>query len=155
MCTLHKSFPWRFHNLRHLILKVRPQAIFTKNHHLRGYNHILNKTHRERIKNKTMEELKPRKANSSPLIPLGFLERAATAYDDCPFIIYDDITYTWSQTHHRCLQVASSVTSLSIKRGHVVSGITPNSPPLYELHFAVPMSGKPDSGYQVCRQSLL
>jgi hypothetical protein len=78
-------------------LKVKAQAIFTKNHHLRGYNHILNKTHGERIKNKkiknkTMEELMPRKANSSPLTPLGFLERAATTYGDCPSIIYDDIT---------------------------------------------------------------
>ncbi|GMY24549.1 probable acyl-activating enzyme 6 [Fagus crenata] len=88
-----------------------------------------------------MEELKPRKANSSPLTPLDFLERAATVYGDCPSIIYDDITYTWSQTHRRCLQVASSITSLSIKSGHVVSVIAPNIPAMYELHFAVPMSG--------------
>jgi hypothetical protein len=39
-----------------------------------------------------MEELKPRKANSSPLTPLGFLERATTAYGDYPSIMYDDIT---------------------------------------------------------------
>ena len=94
-----------------------------------------------------MEELKPRKANSSPLTPLDFLERAATVYGDCPSIIYDDITYTWSQTHRRCLQVASSITSLSIKSGHVVSVIAPNIPAMYELHFAVPMSDEPDSGY--------
>ncbi|KAM3760476.1 hypothetical protein ACB098_01G196500 [Castanea mollissima] len=88
-----------------------------------------------------MEELRSRKANSSPLTPLGFLERAATVYGDCTSVIYNTTTYTWSQTHRRCLQLASSITSLGIKRGHVVSVIAPNIPAMYELHFAVPMSG--------------
>jgi acyl-CoA synthetase (AMP-forming)/AMP-acid ligase II len=88
-----------------------------------------------------MEELKPRPANSSPLTPLGFLERAATVYGDRPSIAYDDTTYTWSQTHRRCLQVASAISSLGIKRGHVVSVLAPNVPAVYELHFAVPMAG--------------
>ncbi|KAE8022190.1 hypothetical protein FH972_008014 [Carpinus fangiana] len=88
-----------------------------------------------------MEKLKLRPANSSPLTPLGFLERAATVYGDCPSIAYDDTTYTWSQTHRRCLRVASSISSLGIKRGHVVSVLSPNVPAMYELHFAVPMAG--------------
>jgi acyl-CoA synthetase (AMP-forming)/AMP-acid ligase II len=88
-----------------------------------------------------MEELKPSQANSSPLTPLNFLERAATVYGDCTSIIYGDCTYTWSETHRRCLQVASSLVSLGIKRGHVVSVLSPNVPAIYELHFAVPMSG--------------
>ncbi|XP_062150439.1 2-methylpropanoate--CoA ligase CCL4-like [Alnus glutinosa] len=88
-----------------------------------------------------MEELKPRPANSSPLTPLGFLERAATVYGDCPSIVYNTTTYTWSQTHRRCLQVASSIASLGIKRGDVVSVMAPNVPAMYELHFAVPMTG--------------
>jgi acyl-CoA synthetase (AMP-forming)/AMP-acid ligase II len=88
-----------------------------------------------------MEELKPRPANSSPLTPLGFLERAATVYGDYPSIVYNTTTYTWSQTHRRCLQVASSIASLGIKRGDVVSVMAPNVPAMYELHFAVPMTG--------------
>ncbi|PON63460.1 2,3-dihydroxybenzoate-AMP ligase [Parasponia andersonii] len=88
-----------------------------------------------------MEELKPRPANSSPLTPLGFLERAATVYGDCTSIIYDAVSYTWSETHRRCLRLASSITSLGIRRGHVVSVLAPNVPQMYELHFAVPMSG--------------
>lgn len=88
-----------------------------------------------------MEELKPTPANSSPLTPLGFLDRAATVYGDCPSVIYEDTTYTWSQTHRRCLSVASSISSLGINRGHVVSVIAANIPAMYELHFAVPMSG--------------
>ncbi|KAK9266621.1 hypothetical protein L1049_003573 [Liquidambar formosana] len=88
-----------------------------------------------------MDELKPRPANSSPFTPLGFLERAATVYGDCPSVVYNTTTYTWAQTHRRCLQVASSLVSLGIKRGHVVSVVAPNVPAMYELHFAVPMAG--------------
>ncbi|KAF7847286.1 hypothetical protein BT93_L3119 [Corymbia citriodora subsp. variegata] len=88
-----------------------------------------------------MDELKPSPPNSSPLTPLGFLERAATVYGDCPSVIYNDTTYTWSQTHSRCLRVASSLASAGIGRGYVVSVVAPNVPAMYELHFAVPMCG--------------
>ncbi|KAK7276157.1 hypothetical protein RIF29_17291 [Crotalaria pallida] len=88
-----------------------------------------------------MHHLTPTPANSPPLTPLTFLERAATVYGDSPSVIYDHISYTWSQTHRRCLQLASSITNLGIGRGHVVSVLSPNTPPMYELQFAVPMSG--------------
>ncbi|KAJ8444192.1 hypothetical protein Cgig2_031012 [Carnegiea gigantea] len=88
-----------------------------------------------------MDHLKPSPANSSPLTPLSFLERAAVVYGDCPSIVYDATTYTWAQTYHRCLQIASSISSLGLGRGHVVSVVAPNVPAAYELHFAVPMSG--------------
>ncbi|ESR42980.1 hypothetical protein CICLE_v10013692mg [Citrus x clementina] len=88
-----------------------------------------------------MDELKPCTANSSPLTPLGFLERAATVYGDCPSIIYNNLIYTWSQTHRRCLQLASSLSSIGITRGHVVSVVAPNIPAIYEAHFAIPFTG--------------
>ncbi|GMN75156.1 hypothetical protein TIFTF001_056806 [Ficus carica] len=89
-----------------------------------------------------MENLKPNPANSSPLTPLGFLERAAVVYADFPSVVYNDTSYIWSETHWRCLSVASSiVASLRIKRGDVVSFVAPNVPAMYELHFAVPMAG--------------
>ncbi|KAF4366931.1 hypothetical protein G4B88_029255 [Cannabis sativa] len=89
-----------------------------------------------------MENLKPNPANSSPLTPLGYLERAAIVYGDCPSVVYNRTTYTWSQTNARCLRVASSIaTWLGVKRGQVVSVISPNIPAMYELHFAVPMAG--------------
>ncbi|KAA8547633.1 hypothetical protein F0562_004062 [Nyssa sinensis] len=88
-----------------------------------------------------MDSLKPTAPNSSPLTPLGFLERAARVFGNCPSVVYNRTTYTWSQTHRRCLQLASSISSLGIKRGHVVSVVAPNIPAMYELHFAVPMAG--------------
>lgn len=88
-----------------------------------------------------MDQLRPRAANSTPLTPLGFLERSATVYGDCPSIIYNDKSYIWSETHRRCLQLASSISHLGIKKRHVVSVLAPNIPAMYELHFAVPMAG--------------
>lgn len=83
----------------------------------------------------------PSAANSSPLTPIGFLERSATVYGNCPSIVYEDVTYTWSDTHRRCLKLASSISDLGITRGHVVSVIAPNIPAMYELQFSVPMTG--------------
>ncbi|XP_027333414.1 probable acyl-activating enzyme 5, peroxisomal [Abrus precatorius] len=88
-----------------------------------------------------MEQLKPSAANSSPLTPLGFLDRAATAYGDTPSVIYKDTVFTWSQTHRRCLQLASALSAIGIARGHVVSAVAPNIPAMYELQFAVPFAG--------------
>ena len=88
-----------------------------------------------------MEQLKPSPANSSPLTPLGFLDRAATVYGDTPSVIYNGVTFTWSETHRRCLQLASALSSLGIRRGDVVSAVAPNIPAMYELQFAVPFAG--------------
>ncbi|KAL2942888.1 putative acyl-activating enzyme 6 [Bienertia sinuspersici] len=88
-----------------------------------------------------MDHLKARAANSPPLTPLGYLERAATVYDECTSIIYGNTTYTWAETHRRCLQMASSLCFYGIQRGDVVSVLAPNIPASYELHFAVPMCG--------------
>lgn len=79
--------------------------------------------------------------SSCPLTPIGFLERAALVYGDCPSILYNDTTRTWSQTHTRCLKLASSIVSLGINTGDVVSVLAPNIPAMCELHFAVPMAG--------------
>ncbi|KAL4572658.1 hypothetical protein LXL04_019440 [Taraxacum kok-saghyz] len=88
-----------------------------------------------------MDQLRPTSANSIPLTPLTFLERAATVYGDCISIQYNNTTFTWTQTHRRCLQVASSLAGLGIQRGDVVSVLAFNLPAMYELQFSVPMSG--------------
>ncbi|KAG1361188.1 putative acyl-activating enzyme 5, peroxisomal [Cocos nucifera] len=85
--------------------------------------------------------MKSNAANSCPLTPLGFLERTATVYGDCLSVIYHRTVFTWSQTLRRCLRLASSLSSLGISRGDVVSVLAPNVPAMYEMHFGVPMSG--------------
>ncbi|XP_074590200.1 2-methylpropanoate--CoA ligase CCL4-like [Curcuma longa] len=88
-----------------------------------------------------MDLLAPTSANSSPLTPLGFLERTAAVYGDRPSVVYNRTVYTWSDTHRRCLRLASALCSLGISRGDVVSVLSPNVPAMYEMHFGVPMSG--------------
>jgi acyl-CoA synthetase (AMP-forming)/AMP-acid ligase II len=68
-----------------------------------------------------MEKLGANKANSCPLTPLGFLERAATVFGDCPSVVYHSAAFTWSQTYRRCLRLASALVSLGISRHDVVS----------------------------------
>ncbi|KAL7135294.1 hypothetical protein ABFS83_11G084100 [Erythranthe nasuta] len=92
-------------------------------------------------KSTTFHNLKPSSANSCPLTPIEFLERAAVVYSDCPSILYNDTSRTWSETHTRCVKLASSIVSLGIKRNDVVSVVAPNVPAMYELHFAIPMAG--------------
>nr|GMD67296.1 probable acyl-activating enzyme 5, peroxisomal [Ipomoea batatas] len=84
---------------------------------------------------------RPGRPNSCPLTPVDFLERAATVYGDCPSVVYNDTAYTWSETHERCLRLASSISRLGIGKNDVVSVLAPNIPAMYELHFAAPMAG--------------
>ncbi|KAG5061617.1 hypothetical protein AAZX31_01G217700 [Glycine max] len=82
-------------------------------------------------------------ANYVPLTPISFLERAALVYRHRLSLISGDVTYTWTQTHQRCIRLASSISQLGVGLSlrHVVAVLAPNVPAMYELHFAVPMSG--------------
>lgn len=89
-----------------------------------------------------MEDLGPHAANAAPLTTLGFLDRAAAVYGDCPSVVYGSRTFTWSETRSRCLRLASALKSvLNVSAGDVISVVAPNIPAMYEMHFAVPMSG--------------
>ncbi|GAV78564.1 AMP-binding domain-containing protein/DUF4009 domain-containing protein [Cephalotus follicularis] len=90
---------------------------------------------------KSMEGLIRCQANNVPLSPISFLERSAMAYMNRTSLVYGSVKYTWSQTHERCVKLASALTQLGIARGDVVATLSPNVPAIYELHFAVPMAG--------------
>nr|UPT51118.1 acyl-activating enzyme 7 [Pogostemon cablin] len=80
-------------------------------------------------------------SNYIPLTPISFLERSALVYRDRISVVHGDLNFTWKQTHHRCLKLASALSHLGISRGDVVAALLPNIPAMYELHFAVPMAG--------------
>ncbi|QCD91747.1 fatty-acyl-CoA synthase [Vigna unguiculata] len=82
-------------------------------------------------------------ANYVPLTPITFLERAAVVYRHRLSVVFGDVTYTWQQTHQRCVKLASSISQLGVGLAprDVVAVLAPNVPAMYELHFAVPMSG--------------
>ncbi|KZV15501.1 putative acyl-activating enzyme 9 [Dorcoceras hygrometricum] len=95
----------------------------------------------EKFREKSKMKRRDCAANSTALTPIGFLERAAVVYGNCTSVIYKEKAYTWSETHARCVRLASSMVSLGIKKGDVVSVVAPNIPAMCELHFAVPMAG--------------
>ncbi|HEX7647803.1 MAG TPA: acyl-CoA synthetase [Noviherbaspirillum sp.] len=80
-------------------------------------------------------------ANYVPLSPLSFIERAAAVYPDRLAIIHGDIRRTWSHTYDRCRQLASALSQAGIGLGDTVAVMLPNTPPMVEAHFGVPMCG--------------
>uniref|UniRef100_A0A2P2K021 Putative acyl-activating enzyme 1isoform X1 n=2 Tax=Rhizophora mucronata TaxID=61149 RepID=A0A2P2K021_RHIMU len=89
----------------------------------------------------TMDGLLRCSANHAPLSPISFLQRAAKAYRDRTSVVYGCVKYTWSETHKRCLKLASALSQLGVSPGDVVATLSPNVPAMFELHFAVPMTG--------------
>ncbi len=80
-------------------------------------------------------------ANYETLSPLSFLKRAADVYPNYIATQYGDLTRTWHEIHTRCVKLASKIVAAGIQPGDVVSVIAPNIPELFELHYAVPMTG--------------
>jgi len=80
-------------------------------------------------------------ANYAPLTPLSFLERAAYVYPDRASVIHGAARYTWAETFARCRRLASALAKRGIGVGHTVAAMLPNTPPMYECHFGVAMTG--------------
>ncbi len=80
-------------------------------------------------------------ANYVPQSPLSFIERAAAVYPDKTAVIHGDLKRTWKETYARCRQLASALSKLGIQRFDTVAVMLPNTPPMVECHFGVPMLG--------------
>ena len=80
-------------------------------------------------------------ANHAALTPLTFIERAAYVYPDRPSVIHGPDVYTWVETYARCRRLASALRARGIGKNDTVAVMLPNTPPMYEAHFGVPMAG--------------
>lgn len=80
-------------------------------------------------------------ANFAPLSPLTFIERTAEVYPDRLAIVHGSLRQTWGQTYARCRQLASSLNRVGIGKNDTVAALLPNTPPMVEAHFGVPMAG--------------
>ncbi|MSO99814.1 MAG: acyl-CoA synthetase [Acetobacteraceae bacterium] len=87
------------------------------------------------------EGLEKTEANHAPLTPLTFLERAAFVYPNRLSVVHGAQTFTWQETYARCRRLASALARLGIGKNDTVSAMLPNTPPMYEAHFGVPMCG--------------
>ena len=80
-------------------------------------------------------------ANFTPITPLLFLERSAQTYPNKTAIIHGKLRQTWQQTDERCRRLASALQKHGIRLGDTVAVMLPNTPPMVEAHFGIPMSG--------------
>jgi fatty-acyl-CoA synthase len=80
-------------------------------------------------------------ANYTPITPLLFLERSAQIYPNKVAVIHGKLRQTWSQTYERCRRLASALQKHGIGLGDTVAVMLPNTPPMVEAHFGIPMAG--------------
>ena len=80
-------------------------------------------------------------ANFQPQTPLSFLDWAANVYPEKTAVIHGDGKFTYRQFAERCRRLASALNKRGIGLGDTVSVMAPNSPPMLEAHYGVPMSG--------------
>ncbi len=87
------------------------------------------------------QHLPRNEANFAALSPLSFIERTAEVYPDRLAIVHGALRQTWAQTYARCRQLASALTKAGISKNDTVAVMLPNTPPMVEAHFGVPMAG--------------
>ena len=80
-------------------------------------------------------------ANYTPITPLLFLERSAEVYPNRIAVIHGKLRQTWMQTYERCRRLASALQKHGIGLGDTVAVMLPNTPPMVEAHFGIPMAG--------------
>lgn len=79
--------------------------------------------------------------NRDMLSPVSFLNRSADVYPDKIAVVYGDRRFTYRQFQNRVHQLANALLNRGIEPGDKVVFICPNTPPMLEAHFAIPMIG--------------
>ncbi len=87
------------------------------------------------------QDLSRNDANFAAFTPLSFIERTAAVYPERLAIVHGDLRQTWAQTYTRCRQLASALSQRGIGLGDTVAVMLPNTPPMVEAHFGIPMTG--------------
>jgi fatty-acyl-CoA synthase len=87
------------------------------------------------------QDLPRNEANFTPISPLSFLERAADVYPQRTAVIHGSLRRSWQQTYERCRRLASALQRAGLGKGDTVAVMLPNTPPMVEAHFGIPMAG--------------
>ena len=80
-------------------------------------------------------------ANFAPMTPLAFIQRTAEVYPDRLAIVHGELRQSWADTYARCRRLASALQSRGVGRNDTVAVMLPNTPPMVEAHFGIPMAG--------------
>ncbi|RYG13495.1 MAG: acyl-CoA synthetase [Burkholderiales bacterium] len=86
-------------------------------------------------------DLPRNEANFAPITPLSFLERAADVYPGHLAIVHGSLRRSWGEVYERCRRLAGALTLNGIGKGDTVAVILPNTPPMVEAHYGIPMAG--------------
>jgi fatty-acyl-CoA synthase len=81
------------------------------------------------------------RANYCPLTPLDFLAWAACTFPERTGVVYGETRYSYGELDGRCRRLASALASLGVGRGDTVAVMCPNTPPMLEAHYGIPMCG--------------
>ena len=79
-------------------------------------------------------------ANYQPLSPISFLVRTKEIFPNKAAVIYEKKTTTYELFFKRCKKLASALVNYGVTKGSTVSILCPNTPPMLEAHYGVPMS---------------
>ena len=80
-------------------------------------------------------------ANFAPLTPLSFLERTASVFPERIAWIHGTESADYRLFRERCHRLASALVRRGVEPGDTVAVILPNTPPMLEAHYGVPMAG--------------
>ncbi|MBA3479307.1 MAG: acyl-CoA synthetase [Lautropia sp.] len=80
-------------------------------------------------------------ANYTPLTPVSLLEWAADVYPGHLAVIHGPLRRSWAEVRERSHRLASVLAARDIGEGDTVSVILPNTPPMIEAHYGVPIAG--------------
>ncbi|NLD54521.1 MAG: acyl-CoA synthetase [Burkholderiaceae bacterium] len=87
------------------------------------------------------QDLDRNPANYAPLTPLSLLDWVADVYPGQLAVIHGPLRRNWAEVRERSRRLASLLAARDIGDGDTVSVILPNTPPMIEAHFGVPMTG--------------
>jgi fatty-acyl-CoA synthase len=87
------------------------------------------------------QDLPRSEANFAGITPLSFIERAAEIYPDKLAVVHGELRRTWREVYARCRQLAGALADKGIGKGDTVAVMLPNTPPMVEAHFGIPMAG--------------
>ncbi|MES2945466.1 MAG: acyl-CoA synthetase [Pseudomonadota bacterium] len=80
-------------------------------------------------------------ANYAALSPLSFIERTAEVYPQRLALVHGALRRSWAEVFGRCRQLASALEKQGIRKGDTVAVMLPNTPPMVEAHFGIPVTG--------------
>jgi fatty-acyl-CoA synthase len=79
--------------------------------------------------------------NYELLTPVNFIRRSVEVYPEKLAVVNGSSRFTYRQFNERVNRLASALKKIGIGKGDKVAFISPNTAPMLEAHFAVPMIG--------------